>query len=77
MLDEKSTRATGVATDGESWISKILKTIDQLEGDTKHVALHKKPSLEARELRMRARETLSRLREVRIEDSTIHYAHCV
>ena len=71
FLDEKSTRSIGVATDGKFWISKVLKTIDQLEANTKHVTLHTKPSSGARELYAKARETLTRLLEVRIKDSTI------
>lgn len=34
--NSKSSKATGIATDGETWLSKVLKTITELEKDTKH-----------------------------------------
>ncbi|KAG6845192.1 hypothetical protein H0H87_012749 [Tephrocybe sp. NHM501043] len=36
---EKSSKASAVASDGEFWVSKVLKTIHTLEGDSKHVSL--------------------------------------
>lgn len=37
-IDGKTTKATGVASDGEPWLSKVLTTIQQLEA-TKYVNL--------------------------------------
>lgn len=50
---KKRARAAGVASDGELWISKLLKLIAELEKDTKHVRplsdlrLQSTPSLKA------------------------------
>ena len=33
----KGTKATGVSADGEPWLSKVLKTLTDLENDSKHV----------------------------------------
>ncbi|KAK2460593.1 hypothetical protein APHAL10511_007063 [Amanita phalloides] len=68
-MDDKSARATGVTTDGEFWISKVLKTIDLLQADTKHATLRAMPSSEARGLHSKARETLSHLREVKLRET--------
>lgn len=64
FVGEKAVKVAGVASDGELWMSKVLKTIDKLEADTKHVTLRVQPSPEARELQVKAREILLRLREV-------------
>jgi len=37
--DDKSAKKAGQATDSGLWIAKVLSTIEQLEGDTKHVEL--------------------------------------
>ena len=36
---DKVLKATGVASDGEPWVSKVLTSISQLEADEKHVSL--------------------------------------
>ncbi|CAA7265434.1 unnamed protein product [Cyclocybe aegerita] len=36
--DDKTAKATAVATDGEFWIAKVVSTIQQLEDDQKHVS---------------------------------------
>ncbi|KAF8626266.1 hypothetical protein AX15_004941 [Amanita polypyramis BW_CC] len=66
---ERSARATGVASDGQFWISKVLKTIGQLEADAKHVTLRAKPSSVARGLHAKAGEALSRLGEAEWRDT--------
>ena len=35
--EKETVKLPGVASDGEFWISKVLRTIIGLEGDSKHV----------------------------------------
>ncbi|PFH52419.1 hypothetical protein AMATHDRAFT_139897 [Amanita thiersii Skay4041] len=67
--DNISVKATAVASDGEFWMAKVLRTIKQLEEDTKHIAFCAKISPQVEELYSGARETLSRLREATDETS--------
>ena len=53
---------TAVASDGDFWISKVLSTIEELEGDKKHVSLAVDIDEDDRALFTRARETIISLR---------------
>ena len=54
-----------VASDGNFWIAKVISTISQLEEDKKHVALLETVEEREQNLRVKAKETVERLRKVR------------
>jgi DNA polymerase phi len=58
---DKTLKKSGVASDGEFWISKVLATIKQLEKDTKHVTVITKFDEPTRALHVKARELAARL----------------
>ena len=57
-------KITGVTSDGELWISRVLQTIWKLEQDSKHVALLTELDQEDREKLERARKVVAWLKEV-------------
>jgi DNA polymerase phi len=56
---------TAVTSDGEFWLSKVLSTIDELEGDKKHVSLAVEIDEDGSALFNRARETIVKLRKLK------------
>ena len=64
--EDKSTKVTGVASDGEFWIAKVLSAVETLEADKKHVKLlaEEDEDDETVQVRIKARETISKLRKV-------------
>ncbi|KAI0340127.1 hypothetical protein BDW22DRAFT_1486396 [Trametopsis cervina] len=67
-IDGKIAKTTVVASDGEFWVTKVLATIEKLEGDTKHVTLLSATDDEDEiALRSRARELIKRLKDVTSE----------
>jgi hypothetical protein len=67
LVDDKTHRSTGVASDDELWVSKVLHGIVTLEKDTKHVVRLGLGDEEAQEeavLRDRTLEVVARLKEV-------------
>ncbi|KAF8580676.1 hypothetical protein K439DRAFT_1393490 [Ramaria rubella] len=68
--DEKTVRNTGVASDGELWVSKVLLDIVALEKDTKHVLRLGPDEQEVEEdgaLRDRTLRLLGRLKTVKLD----------
>jgi len=63
LADDKAAKLTAVASDGDFWISKVLTTIEELEGDKKHVSLAVDIDEDDRGLFTRARETIVTLRD--------------
>ncbi|KAF5358052.1 hypothetical protein D9756_001914 [Leucocoprinus leucothites] len=61
---EKATKVSAVASDGEFWVSKVLKTITALEADIKHVSALVEVDEEDQELRQRSLELVKKLRSV-------------
>jgi DNA polymerase phi len=59
----KTSKLSAVASDGNFWVSKVLKTIEALEKDTKHLV----PLVEVDEdqaLYQRARDLIAKLGKV-------------
>jgi DNA polymerase phi len=53
-----------VASDGEFWVSRVFASIEQLEKDTKHVALLVDADFNDQSLHNRAKEVSVRLKKV-------------
>lgn len=62
---DKTVKVTGVASDGQLWISKCLSTIEQLLNDTKHLKWLAEIDEEERVLRQSALQLVRRLSKVR------------
>lgn len=62
--DSKTMKVSAVASDGEFWVSKVLKTIEELEKDTKHVALFTEIDEDDKELCNKARQVLVKVQKV-------------
>ncbi|OBZ75369.1 DNA polymerase V, partial [Grifola frondosa] len=62
--DNKTSKTSAVASDGQFWVSKVLHTVELLEKDTKHVRLLADVDEEEQELRTKARQLAERLRNV-------------
>jgi DNA polymerase phi len=62
--DGQTTKEAAVASDGELWVSRALKTITKLEKDTKHVTSHLSMSENYQKVHFKAREVLSELHKV-------------
>ncbi|KAJ3512520.1 hypothetical protein NLJ89_g3472 [Agrocybe chaxingu] len=62
--DDKTARARAVATDGEFWIAKVVSTIQQLEGDQKHVSILFEVDQEITALRTKASEIIDELGKI-------------
>lgn len=60
------TKINAVASDGEFWVAKVLSTIESLEGDQKHVKAIADVDEEEAALFTKARQTIVKLRKVRI-----------
>ena len=58
-------RFTGITSDGELWLSRVVEIIRQLEQDSKHVALLSELNEDDREKVEHAHRTAAWLREVR------------
>lgn len=80
---DKTVRATGVASDGELWVSKVLHGIVALEKDTKHVVrlgLGDEEVQEEAVLRDQTLEVVERLKNVSaVSTSLLHRSrvHCI
>ncbi|CCM03691.1 uncharacterized protein FIBRA_05836 [Fibroporia radiculosa] len=61
---DKAVKVPAVASDGEFWIQRVLCTIGELEKDTKHVRTLDDVDEEQQQLRIKARQTVERLRKV-------------
>ncbi|KAI0031491.1 DNA polymerase phi-domain-containing protein [Vararia minispora EC-137] len=66
--DGKTYKIPGIATDGQLWISRVTRTIEQLEKDSKHVKLVLELGKDNVSLLQKARNTLSGLRQMAGED---------
>ncbi|KAF8061577.1 DNA polymerase phi-domain-containing protein [Lyophyllum atratum] len=64
VVRRKIIESPSVASDGEIWVSKVLRTIQALEEDTKHVSLQNPLEGEDLTLRTKAQEIATRLRTV-------------
>lgn len=62
--DGKTLKVSGVASDGEFWISKALTTVEMLKNDTKHVALLEDVDEDVERIRTLARHTADTLKQV-------------
>ncbi|KAH7910650.1 DNA polymerase phi-domain-containing protein [Hygrophoropsis aurantiaca] len=62
--DDKSHKAAGVASDGKFWVSRALATVEQLETDVKHVTTVVEFDEDGRTLRIKARQTIDKLKKV-------------
>lgn len=71
--ESKMVKSSGVALDGEFWVSKVLKTIEQLEGDAKHLSLLVDVDEHLQELYMKAKSITKKLHKVR----RTSFARCV
>ncbi|KAF8911087.1 DNA polymerase phi-domain-containing protein [Gymnopilus junonius] len=67
--DDKVTKVTGVASDGEFWISKVLSTIEVLEADERHIELLADVDEDVAAFQAKARETIGKLRKIHGEQS--------
>ncbi|KAF9009405.1 DNA polymerase phi-domain-containing protein [Cyathus striatus] len=67
VAGDKTTKIAAVASDGEFWISKVLSTVEQLESDTKHLALIIEVDEGDLVPRSKAREVASRLKDISSE----------
>ncbi|GLB35405.1 putative DNA polymerase phi [Lyophyllum shimeji] len=61
---DKSSKVSAVASDGEFWVSKVLRTILVLEQDSEHVALQNPLDDDVLALRNKAQEIAAHLRTV-------------
>lgn len=57
-------KVSAVASDGDFWVSRALKTISSLEKERKHVSILFEAGEEAQQLRQKAQELAERLKEV-------------
>ena len=62
--DSKATKVAAVASDGRLWVSRVLATVETLEKDTKHVKPLEEVDEEDAAPRQKAREVLSRPKNV-------------
>jgi DNA polymerase phi len=62
---EKVQRFTGIASDGQLWLSRVVQIIRQLEQDSKHVAVLSELDQDNRENLEHAHRTVAWLRKVR------------
>ncbi|KAF6764792.1 DNA-directed DNA polymerase [Ephemerocybe angulata] len=67
--DEKTTKASAIASDGELWVAKVVSTIRTLEEDSKHVTLAAELEDEEKELLTKANAQVEQLKKVS-EDQT-------
>lgn len=58
-------KISAVASDGDFWVSRVLKTIALLEKDSKHLSILIEAGDEDRQLRQQAQELAERLKAVR------------
>ncbi|QRW14703.1 DNA polymerase phi subunit [Ceratobasidium sp. AG-Ba] len=72
----QTNRATSTATDGELWVSKVLKMVEALQQDSAHVALLNEVEESDNELRKRAQKLLKVLHKKKTseEDEAIRGA---
>ena len=65
FLEDKSVvKMPAAASDGRFWVDRVLSTIEQLEKDTKHVAILTEVDEEDQVLRVKARQLAARLQAV-------------
>jgi DNA polymerase phi len=62
---EKAQRFTGMTSDGQLWLSRVVQIIQKLEQDSKHVALLSELDQDDREKLEHAHRTVTWLRKVR------------
>jgi hypothetical protein len=62
--EDKTVKASAVASDGEFWVAKVLKTIKTLEADTKHISILIEVDEEDQSLRQKAQELVVKLKNV-------------
>ncbi|KAJ2917228.1 hypothetical protein MD484_g3188, partial [Candolleomyces efflorescens] len=62
--EDKTTKASAIAPDGELWVAKVVATVKILEEDQKHVALAIELEEEEKELLTKAHEQVKKLKEV-------------
>jgi DNA polymerase phi len=64
---EKVQRFTGITSDGQLWLSRVVQIIRKLEQDSKHVALLSELDQDDREILEHAHRAVAWLRKVRSE----------
>jgi hypothetical protein len=62
---------SGIASDGESWVSKALATIEELEKDAEHVSLLEDVGKEDQVIIALARQTTNALKQVPADQEEI------
>jgi DNA polymerase phi len=62
--DGRTLKVSGVASDGEFWISKALTIVEMLKNDTKYVTLLEDVDEEVERIRALARHTVDNLKQV-------------
>ncbi|KAH9926111.1 DNA polymerase phi-domain-containing protein [Fomitopsis serialis] len=62
--DKSVVKMPAAASDGRFWVDRVLSTIEQLEKDTKHVAILTEVDEEDQVLRVKARQLAARLQAV-------------
>ncbi|KXN82577.1 DNA polymerase V [Leucoagaricus sp. SymC.cos] len=73
-IGDKTVKTSAVASDGEFWVSKVLKSITALEGDSKHVSLAVEVDEDDQELRQKAQELVKKLKTVKDQQDTVRGA---
>ncbi|TCD65622.1 hypothetical protein EIP91_002427 [Steccherinum ochraceum] len=63
-VDEKAVKFTGIASDGQLWVSKCLATVAQLLDDSKHLKWFAEIDEEERTLRLSALQLVRRLNKI-------------
>lgn len=62
--DEKTQKVSGVASDGQLWVSRALATVEMLEKDTKHASLLEEADKGDQTVRTKARQVADTLKQV-------------
>ncbi|KAJ2925203.1 hypothetical protein H1R20_g11861, partial [Candolleomyces eurysporus] len=62
--DDKTTKASAIASDGKLWVAKVVVTVKALEEDPKHVAPANELEEEEKELLTKAHEQAAKLKDV-------------
>jgi len=69
VTGDKTARTCAVASDGEFWVSKVLKTITALEADSKHTSILVEVNKEDQRLRQKTCLLISKLKNVSLSVS--------
>jgi len=69
VIGDKTARTCAVASDGEFWVSKVLKTITALETDSKHASILVEVDQDDQKLRQKTCLLVPKLRNVSLSVS--------